>query len=108
MWPRQVCTNACGAPPRVVPTATQNRSDVHDTPERTFVTAGLLFGVTRHARPSQSSTSPRLPPAVKWLPTATQKEAETHDTPARLLRRSAWSDVGTVVQDVPSQRSTSV
>src|SRR6478672_10155702 len=107
-WPSQVSTYVCGAPPRVVPTATQNRSDAQDTPERTFDTAGLPFGVTRHARPSQISINPWLPPAVKWLPTATQNDADTHDTPERLLWRSAGLDVGAAVHDVPSQCSTSV
>ena len=57
--------DVCGVPPRVVPTATQKLSDVQETPESTFVSAGLLLGVTRQERPFHTSIRPWLPPRVK-------------------------------------------
>ena len=64
-WPRQTWMDVCGVPPRVVPTATQKLSDVQETPESTFVSAGLLLGVTRQERPFHTSIRPWLPPRVK-------------------------------------------
>src|SRR5581483_1649849 len=106
--PRQTWTTARGAALRVVPTATHSSAEAHATAEYTCGSDGPAAAVTRHARPSQTSRSPRLPVSVKWFPTAAQNEGETHATPAKPLRRSAESGVGTTRHDVPSQRSTSV
>src|SRR5262245_1864098 len=53
-FPCQVWMNVRGVPPRVVPTATQKRSELQDTPARTFAVAASV-DVTRHVRPFQIS-----------------------------------------------------
>ena len=58
-------TNGRGSLPRVVPTATQKRGELHDTPESTFVTLGSPLETTCHDRPSHDSISAWPPAAVK-------------------------------------------
>src|SRR5262249_1664471 len=106
--PCQSCTNPCGARPLVVPTAAQKAGDEHETPARTSGPEGPAPAGTRHARPSHTSVSPRVPPAVKWLPTAAQNISDTQETPVSTLRASSSAPVGRMCQAAPSHRSASV
>jgi hypothetical protein len=67
-----------------LPTATQNVVEVQETLVRLLrLSAGPAVGVTRHAEPSQRSTSVWLTSRRSLLPTAMQNVREAHETPVK-------------------------
>jgi hypothetical protein len=82
----------------------------HDTPTRLLETLpGLGLGETDHVVPFHSSVNVCVEPvASPDSPTATQYAWVTHDTPRNLFSGLPVFGLGTTVQVLPSQISTSV